>query len=234
MNFCTASGLSSLGTSLGLSHTTGYTPYLPVLALAVATKWFHLCQVNPSFGFITSDWFLLVVALLTIADLVIDLIPAVSTGWHTVHTVITPFIGGFVAAATTTGSLLPGVSADSITFPVNSAPALVSGANQVGMASTILMFVVGFVLSGLIHLHRTGGRAIANVGHVFTLGLSNVVISIVEDIAAVISIILSFLAPVVMLVIVIIVVLFIIATFRFVLRGLRFLMGRGSQRSAGP
>jgi hypothetical protein len=247
MNFCTASGLSSLGTSLGLSQTTVYTPYLPLLALSVATKWFHLCQINPHFAFITSDWFLGVVALLTVIDLIVDLIPAVSTGWHAVHTAITPFIGGFVAAATTTGSILPGVSASIDTPPVFNTPALALGMDQghalqlfasgtapAGIVSTVLMFIVGFVLSGLLQLHRTGGRAVANVGHAFTLGLSNVVISLAEDVVAIISIILSFVAPVFMLVIVILVFLLVLATFRYVIRGLRFLKNRLSgQRSAG-
>lgn len=240
MNFCTASGLSSLGTSLGLSNTTGYTPYLPVLALSVATKWFHLCQINHAFGFITSDWFLIVVAILTAVDLIVDLIPGVSTGWHTVHTVVTPFVGGFVAAATTSGSLLPGLSAQNVPFSIHAIPASISGisytalaagVSQAGLASTGLMFLAGFVLAGLVQLHRTGGRAIANVGHVFTLGISNVVISIIEDIMAVVGIILSFLAPVLMLIIVAIVVLFILFTFKYVLRGLRFLRGRRGQKS---
>jgi uncharacterized protein DUF4126 len=240
MNFCTASGLSSLGTSLGLSNTTGYTPYLPVLALTVATKWFHLCQINPSFGFITSDWFLIVVAILTAVDLAVDLIPGVSSGWHTVHVVVTPFVGGFVAAATTSSNLLPGLSAQSIPFSLNGVSAnisgtgslaLAAGTSQAEIASTALMFLAGFVLAGLVQLHRTGGRAIANIGHVFTLGISNVVISIVEDIMAVVGIILSFLAPVLMLIVVAIVVLFIIFTFKYVLRGLRFLRGKRGQKS---
>ncbi len=240
MNFCTASGLSSLGTSLGLSSTTGYTPYLPVLALSVATKWFHLCQINPSFGFITSDWFLIVMAVLTAIDLIVDLIPGVSTGWHTVHTVITPFIGGFVAAATTSGSLLPGLSAQSIPFSLHGTPAsnsglnyigFAAGASQVGLPSTVLMFLAGFVLAALVQLHRTGGRAIANVGHIFTLGLSNVVISIIEDIMAIVGVILSFFAPVLMLIIVAMIVLFVLFTFKYVLRGLRFLRGRRGQKS---
>ncbi|HEY3993519.1 MAG TPA: DUF4126 domain-containing protein [Ktedonobacteraceae bacterium] len=239
MNFCTASGLSSLGTSLGLSQTTAYTPYLPLLALSIATKWFHLCQINPHFAFITSNWFLGVVALLTLIDLIADLIPGVSTGWHALHTAITPFIGGFVAAATTSGDLLPGVSAYSLAVSAHSTPAFVLGTNyahitllltsntaQAGTISTILMFIVGFVLSGLIQLHRTGGRAVANIGHAFTFGLSNVFISLAEDVVAIVSIILSFLAPVFMLVVVIIIFLFVLATFRYILRGLRFLKNR--------
>lgn len=221
MNVCTPAGLGSLGTSLGLSQTTAYCPYLPLLALTVATKWFHLCQLNPSFGFVTSDWFLVVVVLLTAADLVIDLIPAVSTGWHAVHTAITPFLGGFVAAATTTGFSLPGISSASL--PPASLAA--NGPTLAGTAATVMMFLVGFAISGLVHLHRFGGRTVANVGHVMTLGISNIVISLVEDILAVIGIILSFLAPILMLIIVIAVVLIVLWTFKYIRRGLRFLFG---------
>jgi len=232
MNVCTASGLSSLGTSLGLSQTVGYSPYLPLLALAIATKWFHLCNLNPAFGFITADWFLIVVALLTALDLVIDLIPGVSTGWHAVHTAITPFLGGLVAAATTTN--LPGLAGTALsgslltTLPMH--PGFLSLSSSVpvpGAIAPVIMFVVGFFLSGLVQIHRTGGRAVANVGHVFTLGLSNVIVSVVEDIAAVVGIVLSFLAPVFMLIIVICVVLFLLVTFRYVIRGFRLLRHGG-------
>ncbi|HEY0755676.1 MAG TPA: DUF4126 family protein, partial [Ktedonobacteraceae bacterium] len=80
MNVCTSSILSRLGTSLGLAQTTGYSPYMPLLALVVATRWFHLCQVNSSFLFITANWFLVLLILLTALDLLVDLIPAVSSG----------------------------------------------------------------------------------------------------------------------------------------------------------
>src|SRR5258708_21914327 len=233
MNVCTASGLGSLGTSLGLSQTTGYSPYLPLLALTIAAKWFHLCQINPTFGFITSDWFLVVIAILTAADLIIDLIPGVSTGWHAVHTAITPFLGGIVAAATTSGLTLPGLGASlpsssplhMATITLTNSPTLTS------TTITVLMFLVGFVLPGLVHLHRFGVRPVPHVGHVFTLGISNIVVSVLEDILAVVSIILSFLAPVVMLIIVVIVVLSILFTFPYIRRGLRFL--RGGRRNQG-
>ena len=218
MNFCTPSGLNSLGTSLGLSQTTGYTPYLPLLALIVATRWLHFCQPNA--------WFLVLVAILTAVDLIVDLIPAVSTGWHGVHTAITPFIGGLVAAATAPNISLPGVSLPTGMAPHMAFISAISSSSFLSATSAIIMFVVGFSLSGLVHVHRFGGRAVANVGHVFTLGLSNVIISVLEDIAAVISIFLSFFAPVVMLVVVIIVVLFMAFTFRFIRRGWRFLRGR--------
>ena len=94
------------------------------------------------------------------------------------------------------------------------------------------MKIVGFVLAALVHLHRFGGRSVANIGHVFTLGISTVVISVLEDMLAVISIILSFLAPVVMLVIVATVVLVILFTFRYIRCGLRFFRGKMPNRSS--
>lgn len=231
MNFCTSSGLSGLGTSLGLSQTTGYTPYLPVLALSIAAKWLHICQINPYMHFVTDDWFVISAALLTILDLVIDLVPAVSTGWHAIHTAVTPIVGGFVAAATTTP--LSGVTLHVTSLPGVASPITVISAlhlDVAGVGSTSLMFVIGFIIAGLVHLHRFGGRAAANVGHVFTFGISNIVISIAEDILAVISTIISFLAPALMLIIVILVLLFIILTFRYIRRGFRFLRSMRQQR----
>lgn len=228
MNVCTSSIISKLGTALGLSQITGYSPYMPLLALAVATKWLHFCQVNPTFNFITSDWFLLATALLTAIDLIVDLIPGISTAWHTIHTAITPFIGGFVAIATTSGIVGNSISI-SLPTVLTTHMAFLSQSSSLSFGNTlytIVLFSGGFVLAGLVHLHRLGGRAVANVGHIFTLGISNIVVSILEDIVAFVSIILSFLAPLIMLVIVVCVLLFIILTFKYTLRGLRLLRRR--------
>ncbi len=236
MNVCTSSGLSALGASLGLSQTTGYSPYMPLLGLIIATKWLHFCQVSHYFSFITSDWFLVVVALLTVLDLIVDLIPAVSTGWHALHTAITPWIGGFIAAATAptlfgqsgiSGSLVPGHAFALVLFPS------ISHLPLQDLLSPILLFVVGFLLAGLVQLHRFGGRSIANVGHVFTLGASNIVISLAEDVLAVLGIIFSLFLPGLMLVIVVISTLFLLMTFKYIRRGWRFLRGNNWNGGSG-
>ncbi len=214
MNVCTSAGLSSLGTSLGLSSITGYSPYLPVLALAVATKWFHACDLNSSFYFITNGWFILLVLVLTIADLIIDKLWGASIAWHTVHTVIAPCIGGFITLATLPGSItIPGIHAiipeggshlASATLSMGLI-AQASGIHLSGPGFSIFIFLVGFLLTGIIYLHRFGGRLITH--------LANPLVSFLEDIAAVIGIVLSFLAPLIMLAIVVIIVIATLFTF---------------------
>ncbi|GAC1364145.1 MAG: hypothetical protein NVS2B12_08240 [Ktedonobacteraceae bacterium] len=234
MNFCTPAGLSSLGTSLGLAQTTGYSPYMPLLALAAATKWFHLCHLNPFFNFITNDWFIATVAILTVVDLIVDLFPVISSGWHTLHTTIVPLIGGFITAATVTdGNVIPGIQVTAFLAESHlsalSSPGILSSTGQLhlsGPAFTVLMFVVGFLLAGMVHIHRFGGRVMAHGVHAFTLGLSNTVISVVEDIVAVIAILLSFFAPLIMFVIVVIVVVFVLLTFSTIMRGFSFIRRR--------
>ncbi len=230
MNVCTSASLSSLGTSLGLSSITGYSPYMPVLALAIAAKWFHTCDLNASFSFITNDWFILIVVLLTIADLIIDKIWGASVAWHTIHAVISPCIGGFITLATLPGSItIPGIHA----LVPGSGSALVSAGVNIGMLSqaggihlsgplfSIFVFIIGFLLTGIIYLHRLGGRLVIH--------FANPVVSLVEDIVAVICILLSFLAPMVMLVIVILIVIVVLSTFGHVIKAItsisRFIRG---------
>jgi len=230
VNVCTATGLNSLGTALGLSSITGYSPYLPVLALAAATKWFHACDLNGSFGFITNDWFIVIIVLLTIADLVIDKIWGASVAWHTIHAVISPCIGGFITLATIPGSMtIPGMhailpgSADHLMSSVTNIGLLsqAGGTQLSGLLFSIFAFILGFLLTGIIYLHRLGGRLVIH--------FANPAVSLIEDIIAVICVLLSFLAPIVMLVIVVLLVIVILSTFKFVINAItsifRFISG---------
>src|SRR5690349_17267010 len=87
------------GTSYGLAFSSGVNAYLPLLSFAIAVRWFHLYQVNPQYAFITQNWFIAVLILLTIADLVADKIPYVDHVWDLIHTVLRPIAGALVAAA---------------------------------------------------------------------------------------------------------------------------------------
>jgi hypothetical protein len=64
-----------------------------MLAFAVASRWFHLFGVNPNFAFITHNWAIALLALLTIVDFVADKIPFVDHVWNAVHKVVRPVWG---------------------------------------------------------------------------------------------------------------------------------------------
>src|SRR5438876_1631301 len=89
----------SIGTPFGLAFASGINAYLPLLSFAIAIRWLHLYKVNPNFAFITSDWFLVVLVILTIMDFVADKIPLIDHTWDVTQTVIRPIMGAIVAAA---------------------------------------------------------------------------------------------------------------------------------------
>src|ERR1700738_3530183 len=88
-----------LGTPFGLAFASGLNAYLPSLAFACSVRWLHLYKVNPNFAFITSNWFIAALVILTLLDFVADKIPLIDHVWDTVHTAIRPIAGALIAAA---------------------------------------------------------------------------------------------------------------------------------------
>src|SRR5260370_40724702 len=94
-----------LGTRLGLVLPSGLNADLPLLAFTRSVRWLHLYTVNPNFAFITSNWLIAALALLTILDFVADKIPLIDHSWDAIHTVVRPIAGALVAAAASSNAL---------------------------------------------------------------------------------------------------------------------------------
>src|SRR5207302_154049 len=99
-----------LGTPLGLAFASGINAYLPLLSLAISARFFHLYKVNPNFAFITSNWFMLALIVLTILDFVADKIPMIDHTWDAIHTAVRPIAGALVAAASSGQFHIPGTN----------------------------------------------------------------------------------------------------------------------------
>ena len=164
-----------LGSSLGLAFSSGINAYLPLLSLAIAANfWPGHFKINPEFGFITQPWFMVLMAILTVADLVADKIPVVDHIWDAIHTVIRPVAGALVAAAAA------GVHVNGGWLPI--------------------ILALGAGLAAVTHTTKAATRATSSVT---TAGMANPFISIGEDILMVLGVLLSLIAPYVMLIIVI-------------------------------
>src|SRR6266705_3223384 len=99
-----------IGTPLGLAFGSGINAYLPLLSFAIAARFLHLYKVNPNFAFVTSNWFMIALAVLAIADFVVDKFPVIDHTWDAVHTVIRPIMGALVAAASYGQFHLPNIN----------------------------------------------------------------------------------------------------------------------------
>lgn len=160
-----------IGTSYGLALSSGVNAYLPLLSFAIAARWFHLYKVNPNFSFITQDWFMIILAVLALADLFADKIPVVDHIWDAIHTVIRPIAGAIAATAS---------------------------AGQISGAAIPTTLVLGGALAGLTHATKATTRVASTAT---TAGIGNVFLSVLEDIGVVITILLSLLAPYVMVIV---------------------------------
>lgn len=161
-----------IGTAYGLAFASGINAYLPLLSYSIAVRFFHLYKINPDFAFVTNDWFMIGLAVLALADLFADKIPGVDHVWDVIHTVLRPIAGALVAAAAT---------------------------GDASGAALALPLVAGGGIAGITHATKATTRAASTMT---TAGFLNIVLSILEDIGMIISVLLSLLLPAVMIIVV--------------------------------
>ena len=199
-----------LGTPLGLAFASGINAYLPLLSFAVSARFFHLYKINPTFAFITQDWFLSALVILTLIDFIADKIPVIDHTWDAIHTVIRPIAGALVAAASYNQFHLPGtkISAASSYIPQAMLSATSSGhilgtavPTAVAVPTISLGLLVILILGGLLATMSHTAKATTRLVSTFTTaGLLNVGLSLAEDILVLILVLLSLLVPIVMLI----------------------------------
>ena len=145
---------------LSLAASTGLNTFLPLLMLAGAAHFKILdadAVLNGHFAWIASDGALAALGLATLVEVIGDKIPAVDHALDVFGTVARPVVGSFAAASVFTG-------AD---------PAMAALAGLAIGAPTALSF----------HAAKAGTRAASSAT---TLGVGNPVLSVLEDIAAVV------------------------------------------------
>lgn len=151
----------NIGTPYGLAFSSGVNAYLPLLSFSIAVRWFHLYSVAPQFAFVTQDWFMILMLILAIADLVADKIPGVDHVWDVIHTVMRPIAGALVAAVSSEqsgiGLLIPvvgGAALAGVTHATKATTRIVSTSTTAGLLNTILSVIedVFVVLTTLLSL----------------------------------------------------------------------------------
>jgi len=154
--------------------------------------------VNPNVAFITQDWFLIALVLLTLADFVADKFPIIDHSWDAVHTVIRPLMGALVAAASSGQFHLPGTSLSvaSSHSMLGTVVATTNGIPVVGLGLLVIL-LLGGVLAAMSHTAKATTRLVSTLT---TAGFFNVVLSVAEDVLVCIVILLSLLVPLMMLI----------------------------------
>jgi hypothetical protein len=206
--------IMEIGTPLGLGLASGINAYLPLLSFAVSARWLNLYKVNPNFAFITSNWCIIALVMLTIIDFVADKIPLIDHAWDATHTFIRPLAGALVAASSSSQVTIP-IGTSSISSHLLGSVSIATGNIHIVGIGLLVIALLGGLLALMSHTAKATTRLISTFT---TAGLLNAILSIGEDILVVIAILLSLFVPAIML---ILVVLFLLIFGPLILRAWR-------------
>ena len=143
--------IATLGHALGFSLAAGVNLYATVAILGLASR-FGWVDLPPSFAVFDSNVVIAVALVLYVVEFVADKIPWVDSAWGTVHTLIRPVGGAFIA--------------------------VVSLGEATPMAEGLIALLGGAVAAGA-HLTKAGTRAVVNTS---PEPVSNWALSLAEDV----------------------------------------------------
>ena len=158
--------LSSIFTAFGLSASAGLNAYLPLLVVALAARYTTLIDLNKPWDVMTSGWVIGALAVLLLIEMTVDKIPAVDSLNDIIQTIGRPVAGAILFAA---------------------------GSGVVGDMHPVLAVMAGLLLAGSVHAAKTVARPAVTAT---TGGTGNWLVSIIEDILALMSAILAILLPI--------------------------------------
>lgn len=156
-----------LALGFSLAATTGLRAFLPLFAAAAAAR-AGMVQLGPSFAWLASDAALIVFGSAVVFELLGDKIPVLDHALDAGGIVVKP-----AAATLLTASMFTSMD------PV---------------MATVLGLVAGGATAGGVHLVKAKARVASTA---FTAGVANPVLSLIEDLVAVIGVVLAILIPVV-------------------------------------
>lgn len=167
-----------IATALGLSMTAGLSAFLPIFLIGSLAQFTDWVILPESYWFLQSWWMITISGIFTVIELIADKVPTVDHFWDSTQTFLRP-IAGAVLAVGAIGEVNPGLM-------------LIAG-------------VIGGGLATSVHTTKSSFRLMSTGT---TGGLANPIISLIEDILAIIGTLMSVFSPVVMFVIAMIFILF--------------------------
>ncbi len=147
--------IAKLGSLLGLSFISGINLYATVAVTGICTKYRLIEGLPPELGVLGNDAVIAVALFLYLVEFFADKIPGFDMLWDSIHTVIRPLGGAFLALL------------------------------QVGEATPaleVIAFMVGASLASAAHVTKAGARIIINTS---PEPFSNILVSFAEDIGVI-------------------------------------------------
>jgi Domain of unknown function (DUF4126) len=160
-------------TGLGLSAAAGLNAYIPLLVVGLLARHTELLTLPPAYAWLESPWVLGVVAVLLVAELVLDKIAVVDHLNDAVQSVVRPAVGGVIFAATAAAERLDG-------------SAWMRDNPWAGV-------LLGVLVALLVHATKSSARPVVNAS---TLGVGTPAVSAAEDLTSLGLSLVAILAPV--------------------------------------
>jgi hypothetical protein len=159
--------ITGLFSAFGLSASAGLNAYIPLLALALLTRYTDLIKLSSPWDGIANGWIIALLLLLSLIEFFADKIPAVNHINDAIQTFVRPTAGAIVFAAS---------------------------AQVITEINPILSLAAGLFVAGGVHAVKS--LAIRPLVTATTAGIGDVPVSIAEDIISTAISILSILVPV--------------------------------------
>jgi hypothetical protein len=153
-------------TGLGLAMPAGLNAYIPLLAVALADRYFGLVHLSEPYNIISSPAGILVISILLVVEVLADKIPLVDHVNDLINSVIRPSAGAVLVMAST---------------------------GSVESINPILAMILGLVLAGSVHTVKASVRPTITAT---TGGIGNPIVSAAEDGVAISLTVIALLAPV--------------------------------------
>ena len=145
-------------TGLGLSTAAGLNAYIPLLVVGLLANFTDHVRLPQEYAWLSNGWVLGIIAVLLLAEVVLDKVPVVDSVNDMIQTVIRPASGGVVFSATQAAAQLD---------------------NSSWMTQNPwLSWVLGIGIALAVHVMKATARPVVNVS---TAGVGAPVVSTVED-----------------------------------------------------
>jgi uncharacterized protein DUF4126 len=167
-------------TGTGLAASAGLNAYIPLLLMAMLSRFTDLVDLPASWSWLSNGWVMMILGLLLAVEVVADKVPVVDHLNDVVQTVVRPTAGGLAFGA--------GSSAQTVT--VTDPGSFFTSHQWVPIAS-------GMLIALCVHGVKAAARPVVNVS---TAGVGAPVVSTAEDFGSAAMSLLALLVPVLVLV----------------------------------
>ncbi len=157
--------LSQILAGFGLSAASGLNAYIPLLIVGLAARFTPWLRLSPPFDVLSNEWVIATLVVLEFVELFVDKIPGLDHLNDLVQTLIRPAAGAVLFAA---------------------------NAHIISDLHPAVAIILGLIVAFGVHATKATARPFVTAG---TLGMGNWLVSLFEDVIAVVVSLLAILAP---------------------------------------